>query len=219
MKGVILGAGAQGRITAEIWRAIDADIEILFFDDNAALHGTTLDGFPIVGPIRSFSAMDPGDASALIAVGNNMQRLELAQASTPHRIAWAVLAHPSAVVMPSAEIGEGSIVLPLALVNTGAVLGKHVLINSAAIVEHDSTIEDGASLGPGVSTGGRVRVGRGAFISAGVTIAPRVSIGGGTIVGAGAVVVSDLPEGVLAYGVPARVVRTLEGAGDFSRVL
>ena len=35
----------------------------------------------------------------------------------------------------------------------------------------------------------------------------RVTIGAGTFIGAGAVVVADLPAGVVAYGVPARVVR------------
>jgi acetyltransferase-like isoleucine patch superfamily enzyme len=37
----------------------------------------------------------------------------------------------------------------------------------------------------------------------------RITIGSGSIVGAGAVVVHDLPAHVVAYGVPARVTRTL----------
>lgn len=219
MKGYIIGAGAQGHITAEIWRAAVPDIELLFFDDDPTLHGRDVTGIRVAGPVRSFIDASADDAGALIAVGNNLKRLEVAEACSWRRTPWAVIAHPSAVVMPSAEIGEGSIVMVQGLVNTAAVIGKHVIINSAAIVEHHSIIEDGASLGPGTSTGGRVHVGRGSFISAGVTIAPRIRIGAGTIVGAGAVVASDLPDGVLAYGVPARVVRQLEDSGDFSRVL
>jgi maltose O-acetyltransferase len=38
-----------------------------------------------------------------------------------------------------------------------------------------------------------------------------VTIGANTVVGAGAVVMRDLPPGVLAVGVPARVVRAIEG--------
>ena len=219
MKRYILGAGAQGRITAELWRALVPDAELSFLDDNAALHGKAIEGTKVAGPIRILMDDTSTAAEAVIAVGNNLSRLDVADACSATRARWAVLAHPSAVVMPSADIGEGTVILAQGVVNTGAKLGRHVLINTAAIVEHDAVIEDGASLGPGVATGGRIRIGRGAFISTGVTIAPRISIGAGTIVGAGAVVVRDLPEGVLAYGVPARVVRKLEGAGEFRRVL
>jgi maltose O-acetyltransferase len=41
-----------------------------------------------------------------------------------------------------------------------------------------------------------------------------VSIGENTVVGAGAVVTRDLPANVVAVGNPARVVRTLDPAGD-----
>jgi acetyltransferase EpsM len=93
-----------------------------------------------------------------------------------------------------------------------------VIVNTGAIVEHDCVLEDGSSLGPGACMAGRVQIGRGAFISTGVTLAPRVRVGAGTVVGAGSVVVADLPDGVLAYGVPARVVRPL-GDFDWKRLL
>lgn len=218
MKAIILGAGAQGRITAEIWRAAEPGIELLFLDDDDALHGRRIGGVPVAGPIRCLADHADG-CRALIAIGNNVKRLAAARSCSQAGAAWAVVVHPSAVVMPSATVGEGTIVMAHALVNSGAWVGKHVIINSAAVVEHDSRVEDGASLGPGVSCGARVHIGRGAFVSTGATIAPRLRIGAGTIVGAGAVVVNDLPEGVLAYGVPARTVRKLEEEADFSRVL
>ena len=45
------------------------------------------------------------------------------------------------------------------------------------------------------------------WLGGGVIVGPGVTVGAGTVVGAGAVVVRDLPAGVLALGVPARVVR------------
>jgi maltose O-acetyltransferase len=47
------------------------------------------------------------------------------------------------------------------------------------------------------------------WLGAGAIVCPGVSIGEDTVVGAGAVVVRDLPAGVVAVGVPARVVRRL----------
>ena len=40
-------------------------------------------------------------------------------------------------------------------------------------------------------------------------VCPGVTIGAHTVVGAGSVVTRDLPEGVVAVGSPARVVREL----------
>lgn len=89
------------------------------------------------------------------------------------------------------------------------------------------TIEDRVGLGPGVRIltsrhreegwatpilesaleFAAVRIGTGSDIGAGATILPGVTIGRDVQVGAGAVVTADLPDRVVAAGVPARVLR------------
>jgi maltose O-acetyltransferase len=53
------------------------------------------------------------------------------------------------------------------------------------------------------------------WLGGGVIVCPGVSIGEDTVVGAGAVVTHDLPAGVVAAGVPARVLREI---GEHDRV-
>jgi UDP-N-acetylbacillosamine N-acetyltransferase len=44
-------------------------------------------------------------------------------------------------------------------------------------------------------------------VGIGATVVGKTRIGSGTIIGAGAVVVDDIPDGVVARGAPARVIR------------
>ena len=57
---------------------------------------------------------------------------------------------------------------------------------------------------------GPVTIQYGAYIGAGAILLHGVTIGSRTIIGAGAVVTESIPAGVVAVGVPARVVRVVE---------
>lgn len=52
-------------------------------------------------------------------------------------------------------------------------------------------------------------IGDGVWIGAGVTVLPGVAIGRGAVIGAGAIVTRDVPNDVVAIGVPARVLRAI----------
>jgi maltose O-acetyltransferase len=55
-----------------------------------------------------------------------------------------------------------------------------------------------------------ITIGNNVWLGGGVIVCPGVTIGDDTVVGAGAVVTSDLPSGVVAFGVPARVQREID---------
>jgi len=52
-------------------------------------------------------------------------------------------------------------------------------------------------------------IGKGAWLAGRVTVLPGVTIGDGAVISAGSVVESDIPAGVIAGGIPARVLRKL----------
>ncbi len=96
-------------------------------------------------------------------------------------------------------------------------LGEQIILEDNVYVGMDCLlITCSHELGPaeqraGAVTTGRIQIGRGAWIAARVTLLPGVSVGSGCIVGAGSVVTKDIPCNVLAAGVPARVIHSLDG--------
>lgn len=59
-----------------------------------------------------------------------------------------------------------------------------------------------------------IHIGKRCWLGAGAIVLPGVTIGDGTTIGAGSVVTHDIPAGVLALGVPCRVVREI---GEYDR--
>jgi maltose O-acetyltransferase len=62
----------------------------------------------------------------------------------------------------------------------------------------------------GWERGAPIAIGDNVWLGGGAIVCPGVTIGENTVVGAGAVVTRDLPAGVVATGVPARVLREID---------
>ena len=93
------------------------------------------------------------------------------------------------------------------------IIGRHCLLAELVSVrDHDHAFEevDRAVLDQGRVTA-PVRIGDNVWLGAKVTVTKGVTIGSDVVVGAHAVVTSDLPDGCVAVGIPARVIRTREG--------
>jgi sugar O-acyltransferase (sialic acid O-acetyltransferase NeuD family) len=218
MKALIVGAGPQGRVVADILREQGRHTSLAFIDDQTQLRGTLVNGVPVVSGFEEALNTEP-DVEMIVALGNPDIRMKLAERIGQRGIPLLNAIHPSAVIMPSAELGRGIMVGAAAVVNSNAKIGDNAIVNTGAVVEHDCRVSAGAAIGPGAHLGGRVTLGSCAFISTGAIVVSRVSVGARTVVGAGAVVTRDLSDRVLAFGVPAKVREMLDDQFDWSRVL
>lgn len=54
-----------------------------------------------------------------------------------------------------------------------------------------------------------IRIGNNVWLGANVVVLPGVSIGDNSVIGAGSVVTKDIPDNVLAYGLPCKVIRKI----------
>ena len=121
-------------------------------------------------------------------------------------IEFATLVHPSAVVAPTARLGQGCIVAPGTVIAAHTRIGDHVILNRGVLVGHHTSVGSCVTLSPGANVAGCVEIGDGVFLGMGATVIDRRRVGAGALVAAGAVVVRDVPEGARVQGVPARAV-------------
>lgn len=116
----------------------------------------------------------------------------------------AELVHPTAVIGPATSLGPGFVAFPYVAISTNVAAGRHVHVNVGSTISHDCVVGDFVTLSPGCHVSGNVRLEDDVTLGVGAVVRQGVTIGRGSFVGAGAVVVSDLPPGVVAFGVPAR---------------
>ena len=206
---IIVGAGGHGAVVADILqRAHEAgsdQVPVGFVDDTPHLLRTAVLGLDVLAPIASLG--DIAHDAVIVALGDNGARRAMTERllAAGERLATAI--HPRACIAPSAIIGEGSVICAGAVVAPRVTAGRGVIINTRASVDHDSVVGDFAHVSAGATIGGMVQIGAEALIALGASIASRMAVGARTIVGSGAVVVSDIPDDVVALGVPARIRR------------
>lgn len=177
-------------------------------DDTPDRKGSSFYGAPVLGGQEELPRLGSLNVQNLaIAFGNNQCRLNKANVVREAGFELPCIIDPSAIVAQSVSVGDGAVIAPNAVVNADVNLFQCVIINSGSVVEHDCQILDGAHIAPGVTLAGHVSVGRCTLIGAGSTVRDRVSIGKSSVIGIASAVVGDIPDNVVAYGVPARVIR------------
>lgn len=88
-------------------------------------------------------------------------------------------------------------------------IGAHVLFGPRVGLYSADHALDPDERAAGVCVAAPITIGDRVWLGGGVQVTKGVTIGAGTVVAAGAVVSRDLPAGVLAAGVPARVLRPI----------
>lgn len=198
----LFGASGHGKVIKDILNANGIKVEA-FADDNPNVN--ECGGRPVVHDATGLSPM-------IVSIGVNRIRkmiVERLKANNPD-IKFATAIHPSAVISPTAKIGEGTVVMAGTVINADAVIGNHCIINTGATVDHDCKIGDYCHIAPGVNISGATNVGEGTWVGVGSCVIQCLNIGKNCMVGAGSVVVKDISDNVTAFGCPAKVLKTHE---------
>ncbi len=113
-------------------------------------------------------------------------------------------------------IGKNVFIGKNCVVNYDTTIEDMAIINSGAVIEHEVRIGKYVHVAPGSVVCGNCDIGDNTHIGAGSVIIQGIKVGKNTIIGAGSVVVKDIPDGVIAFGNPCKVVRKNEESIDNS---
>lgn len=207
---LILGSGGHARVVLDAIRAAGVVNPVGFLDDRRQAD-SSVDGLPVLGPISGFGEISAqwNVGRAVVAIGDNFVRRSVVERidALKSGVDWICVLHPAAAVSPNASIGPGTVVFAGSIINTGSAIGAHCIVNTRGSIDHDNRTGDFTSFGPGVVTGGNVKIGRGSHIGIGSVLKHGVSVGSDAVVGAGSIVLTDIADLCIAYGAPARIVR------------
>lgn len=117
------------------------------------------------------------------------------------------LIHPLSSVSLFTQLGSGIRIEPLSSIANNTVIEDFVNINRNCSIGHDCIIGKYTSINPSVSIAGHVNIGERTEIGIGTNIINNIKIGSNVVIGAGSVVTKDIPDNVIAYGNPCKIIR------------
>jgi len=213
---LLVGASGHGRVALDAARCQN-QFEVVGWADTNVPAGTEVAGLPVLGKTADLATLAQQHRvdGFFLGISDNVTRAKVYDSirQACPQLDFVSLIHPAAIVARDVEIGPGCLILAGAIVNTNCRIGIGCIVNTRASLDHDGVLHPWSSLLPGVVTGGNVEIGEFSCVCVGSTLAHKVHVGPHTVVGAGSVVLADLPPLSLAYGVPARVVRS-RAAGE-----
>lgn len=122
---------------------------------------------------------------------------------------------PGAIIRDMVEIGENAVVMMGAILNVGASVGAGTMIDMGAVLGGRAIVGKNCHIGAGTVLAGVVEpasatpviIEDDVLIGANAVVIEGCRVGKGSVIAAGSVVISDIPEGVVAGGVPARILK------------
>lgn len=210
-KIVIIGAGQHARVVLYNAKCQGIYEPIGFFDGVPDHVGEERLGLPVLacyeGQDLKQLAKTYGTNLFFIGFGNMHHRREVYQRFTAAGWEAVNIIHPDAVVSDEAVLGKGILIECGCLITPNPVIGDNVVVNTGSQVNHDNVVESHVYIASGVILSGGVTIRENTLLDDGVIVTLGRSVGRDCIIGAGAIVTKNIPDGKVAYGSPAKVIR------------
>lgn len=198
-----LGRGLYDTITRNAtnmrWEHV---IFINDFDGEGDYYGTDRINFNTV--VQRFRS---DEIEFLVAVGEPQDRQLLADKIKKHGYKLTTYIDDTAIVSPTAQIGDGVIIWSNTVIDSQAKIRSNVLIEHQCYIGHDSVVGENSVVSSNSMIGGFSYIGGTTFLGISTAVRDRIKIGDGVIVGIGSVVVRDVENDMTVVGNPAKTMK------------
>lgn len=208
MKLAIYGTGNSGLEMLELivyCKELRSQWEELVFIDDTKAAGE-FQGCRML-PFEAFTnTFHTDEIEVIIAVGEPASRKALYNKVVEKGYRLGILIHPTAVVSPTAKLGQGAVIKDSVSISSGAVIGENVYINGITLIGHGAEIGAHSQISSHVVIAGGTRVGTCVYVGISACVRDHIEIGENAILAMGAVVMKSIRSGRTAMGNPAREI-------------
>jgi sugar O-acyltransferase (sialic acid O-acetyltransferase NeuD family) len=206
----ILGAGGLARELLELAKIINSSEkrwdDFVFIDVKP---GDDVNGVKVLSYEQALENFR-GKLEAAVGIGEPAIRKRVFGELERDGIETASLIYPDIHIPDTTTVGKGVTIQMGVFVSCNVTIEDYVIIQPHANIAHDDVLKKGSTVSAFCNLGGNVTVGEYAYLGLSACVKQGLSVGGDAIVGMGAVVCESVPDGVVAFGNPARIVKKNE---------
>jgi sugar O-acyltransferase (sialic acid O-acetyltransferase NeuD family) len=210
MNIALIGGGTQLSYSIDIIEKQNVHNIVGIIDSKRSIN-TELFNYKIIGIQENIINLikEYNIEGCVITIGDNWSRKvvheEVSRLAPEMR--WPNAIHPSVIIGKNVVLGQGILAMAGVIINTGAYLGNFTNYFTRCNIEHDCYICDYSSVSAGVVLGGKVKIGMLSAIALNATIFDRITIGENSVIGAASLITNDVPDNVLIYGNPGKIIK------------
>ncbi|MDR2398967.1 MAG: NeuD/PglB/VioB family sugar acetyltransferase [Endomicrobium sp.] len=200
----IYGAGGLGIEVLKLANKI-REFEIVFVDD--LKFNRYVNGINVLSFEDAINKYSKAKLKFVIAVGEPKLRKNLFDKVVCAGYSFATLVHPIVDIPIGVCLGQGVVICEQSVFTCDSIIvEENVYIQSNVVIGHDIKISEHSVLSPFVCIGGFSVIGKCVYIGMFSAVKEKVKIGAYSIISMGSMVFSDVPESVVVFGNPARLL-------------
>lgn len=134
---------------------------------------------------------------------------------------------PGVFIRETAKIGKNCVIMMGAVINLGAEIGDGTLLDMNVVIGGRVLVGKNCHIGAGAVLAGvieppsakPVTIGDDVMIGANAVVLEGVSVGNNAVIAAGSVVTQDVPENMVAAGIPAKIIKKRDERTDSKTII
>ena len=216
----LFGGGLHGQSCID---AIEKQgkFELVGIIDSLKEIGSFVDGYEILGRMEDLPrlAREYNVKAGIIGIGDNWSRKMVADEvyNLMPGFNFVNVIHPTAVFGKNVTMGKGIFIGAQVYVSSSCILGDFSFLHNKSHLGLHNHIGEYTSVSGGSLLGGKVTVGAFSAVTLMVTVHDRTTIGEHSVIGSCSLVTGHIPDHVVAYGQPAKVIRSRQEGEPYLR--